>query len=316
MKDFKHFGVKNRKFPECNYNALWANLKTIRFGEGKASELPCDQAEFYDVGINTKCNAECPFCYVSASHGGINYPDICQTWKKWMDTFWELKDTETGVIFTNKPFQIAIGSTGEPTIHPDFCKFLKTVYETGVVPNYTTNGIVLSYANRPKSKQYAEALYLLETTRKYVGGVAVSFSNPSLINHAIDAVEVLLEGCDVNVNIHHIISDKNSVDAFVEHWRYYGDKILYHVLLPLMPSGRSTSGVEEGVFEYLEEAIQENKIENVAFGAHFIKNLRNSKINTWLYDEQSFSKNIILTKDKVQITPSSFNLTPIKTIEL
>lgn len=41
-------------------------------------------AEFYDVGINTVCNAECDFCYVSAGHGGINYPDICETWKKWM----------------------------------------------------------------------------------------------------------------------------------------------------------------------------------------------------------------------------------------
>lgn len=31
---------------------------------------------------------------------------------------------------------------------------------------------------------------------------------------------------------------------------------------------------------------------------------------------ESLSKNIILTKDKVQITPSSFNLNPIKTINL
>ena len=36
----------------------------------------------------------------------------------------------------------------------------------------------------------------------------------------------------------------------------------------------------------------------------------------WLYDEESFSKNIILTPNKVQITPSSFNLNPIEVIEL
>ena len=57
-------------------------------------------------------------------------------------------------------------------------------------------------------------------------------------------------------------------------------------------------------------------IKNVAFGAHFIKNLRDSKIKTWLYDEQSFSKNIILTPNKVQITPSSFDLSPIQIIEV
>ena len=36
------------------------------------------------------------------------------------------------------------------------------------------------------------------------------------------------------------------------------------------------------------------------------------KIKTWLYPAESYSKNVLLTKDKVQITPSSFNLTPIK----
>lgn len=307
MKDFKDFGLKRRFFPEHNYNAIWYNLKTIRLGEGKVLALPPAESEFYDVGINTKCNAECPFCYVSASGKGINYPNICETWKKWMDTFWEKQKDR--VILTNKPFQIAIGSTGEPTIHPEFCDFLKTVYESGVVPNYTTNGITLS-----KKTELSEKI--MEATRKYVGGVAVSFGNKSLRNHARVAVTNLLNLGNTNVNIHHIISTKESVDEFIEEWMIYGDKILYHVLLPLMPAGRSEVGIEEGVWEYLEEMIQKHEIKNVAFGAHFIKYLRESKIKTWLYDEESFSKNIILTPNKVQITPSSFDLTPIKVINV
>lgn len=63
-------------------------------------------------------------------------------------------------------------------------------------------------------------------------------------------------------------------------WVRYGSDILYHVLLPLMPSGRSQEGVSDGTFEYLEYVIEQNKIKNVAFGAHFIKNLRNSRIKT------------------------------------
>lgn len=307
MKDFKNFGLKRRFYPDHNYNALWCNLKTVRLGEGKALELPANESEFYDVGINTKCNAECPFCYVSASGQGINYPNICETWKKWMDTFWEKQ--EDRVLLTNKPFQIAIGSTGEPTIHPEFCDFLKTVYESGVVPNYTTNGIILS-------KKTPLSASIIEATRKYVGGVAVSFGNEKLRNYARQAVINLINYGNTNVNIHHIISDKESVDEFVAEWARYGDSILYHVLLPLMPSGRSSEGVTDGTFEYLEEIIKKNNIKNVAFGAHFIKNLRDSKIKTWLYDEQSFSKNIILTKDLVQITPSSFDLNPIMTIAL
>ena len=306
MKDFKHFGVKRRFFPEHNYNAIWHNLKTIRLGEGKASELPADQSEFYDVGINTKCNAECPFCYVSASGKGINYPSICETWKKWMDTFWE-RHNEKGLVITNKPFQIAIGSTGEPTSHPEFCDFLKTVYETGVVPNYTTNGILLAQDNSISAQ-------ILAATSKYVGGVAVSFGNKNLREYARKAIDKLLDV--TRVNIHHIISNKESVDEFIQEWLRYGDRVLYHVLLPLMPSGRSDSGIEDGVWEYLESMIQKHDIKNIAFGAHFIKYLRESNIKTWIYDEESFSKNIILTPNKVQITPSSFDLNPIKVINL
>jgi hypothetical protein len=306
MKDFKHWGAKKRVFPAYNYNALWFNLKTIRLGSGVAKELPADMAEFYDVGINTLCNAECPFCYVSASHKGINYPDICETWKKWMYMYQsEVKD---GTVFTSKPFQIAIGSTGEPTIHPDFCKFLETVYNTGVVPNYTTNGITLS--NIKTSRE------LLEYTRNFVGGVAVSLGNKALKRNADMAIVNLITMGDTNVNIHHIISTKDSVDDFIKEWKRYGSDIKYHVLLPLMPSGRSSKGLDEGVFEYLEEKILEENVTNVAFGAHFCKYLKNSKIPTYLYPPESLSKNVILTKDKVQITPSSFNLNPIKIIEL
>ena len=107
MKDWTSWELKLREFPDYNYKAIWCNLKTIRPGTGVAKELPADKAEFYDVGINTKCNAMCEFCYVSANNNGIDYPNICNTWKKWMDTFWEKQ--EGRFTYTNKPFQIAIG---------------------------------------------------------------------------------------------------------------------------------------------------------------------------------------------------------------
>lgn len=107
MKDFSHWGIKKRIFPDHNYYAVWNNLKTIRLGEGKATELPPEYSEFYDVGINTSCNACCEFCYVSANKDGICYPNICETWKNWMNEF----DTKikNGVTITDAPFQIAIG---------------------------------------------------------------------------------------------------------------------------------------------------------------------------------------------------------------
>lgn len=306
MKDWTQWGIKHRLFPEHNYHAVWFNLKTTRLGTGVAKELPPDKAEFYDVGINTLCNAECDFCYVSAGHGGVNYPNICETWKKWMNTFTVKKEGNT--IVTDAPFQIAIGSTGEPTIHPEFCQFLETVFNTGVVPNYTTNGLIFARDNVASGE-------ILAYTKEYVGGVAVSLGNPEIRLQAHRAISKLLIWGNTNVNIHHIISDKVSVDRFYDIVLRYGKSIHYHVVLPLMPSGRSTKGMEPGTFEYLEEKILDKGIKNVAFGAHFVDNLKTSKIKTCLFPPESLSKNIILT-EKLKITPSSFNLKPIKVIEL
>jgi hypothetical protein len=63
-------------------------------------------------------------------------------------------------------------------------------------------------------------------------------------------------------------------------------------------------------------------IEMIGFGAFEetalseVKFLENSKIKTWLYPAESLSKNVLLKKDKVEITPSSFDMSPVKIIEL
>lgn len=271
-------------------------------------------------------------CYVAAGKGGEHFESISETWKKWMShpMYFEEKGVRKDdeilqaltlgreipldklpVTYTNKPFQIAIGSTGEPTIHPDFCKFLETVYETNVVPNYTTNGLVLASETKERDA-------LLEATRNFVGGVAVSYGNELARESARKAVSVLLEKGETNVNIHHLIKDKSSVDAMIKLTQEYGDDIKYHVLLPLMQHGRSTEGMEPGTFEYLEDQILKNNIKNVAFGANFVKYLTgpDAKIKTWSYPPESLSANVILKKDQVCITPSSFNLDIIHTIDL
>ena len=307
MKDFKHWGVKLRVLPDYNYKAIWNNLKTIRLGESVDDiiELPPSMSEFYDIGLNTACNALCPFCYVSASEKGVNYPNICETWKAWMDQY-PIKKLKNGLSYSLRPFQVALGSTGEPCIHPQFTQFLQTVYETDVVPNYTTNGIIISeYEGKGKE--------ILEATKAFCGGVAVSFGNKAIRKQALKAIANLLLYGECKVMIHHLISNKESVDEFVKVASNFGKDIHYHVLLPLMAHGRSTKGLEEGVFDYLQEEIIKNNIQNVAFGANFYKYLENSKLNISTYPQEAYSKNVILN-NKVIITPSSFNLNPIDEI--
>ena len=298
MKDFTDWGIKTRKFPEYNYNAVWTNLKTLRLGKGQASPLPADKSEFYDVAINTKCNLQCPFCYTDAKRLGINFPNIVE---KAQFFFEQMEDND-------KPFQIAIGSSGEPTIHPEFTNFLEAIYNLNIVPNYTSNGI--SIANEDK-----ESEKILEATAKYVGGVALSANT---WNSAIDLVwrkafKKLVDFGNTNLNIHYIIKDKSSVDEFINIYNEFKDNTLYFVLLPLMNSGRSKERYSEDVFEYLLNSGL--NFERIAFGAHFYDLLRKqNKLKCWLYPPEAFSKNLILG-DTIKITPSSFDLTPLMEIK-
>ena len=129
------------------------------------------------------------------------------------------------------------------------------------------------------------------------------------------AIENLLKYGECKVMIHHLISNKTSVNDFAFQAMNYGNDIHYHVLLPLMKHGRSTEGLEEGVFEYLQDTILAQDIKNVAFGANFYPYLEHSKLPVDTYPQEAYSKNVILN-NKVIITPSSFNLTPIEEIDV
>ena len=299
MKDFTNWGIKIRKFPEYNYHAIWCDNKTLRLGKGQASPLPADKSEFYDVSLGTKCNLQCSFCYTDAKKEGRFYNNIVDKAKFF---FGQMEDND-------KCFQIATGSQGEPTIHPEFCEFIKTVYELGIVPNYTSNGI--SIANDDKLSDR-----ILEFTSNYVGGVALSANtwNKAINETWRKAFKKLNDFGNTNINLHYIIKDKQSVDDFINIYNEYKNKVLYFVLLPLMHSGRSTEQYQKDAFDYL---INCNGLDwsNIAFGAHFYDLLKGqNKIKCWLYPPESFSKNLILD-DVIKITPSSFNLIPIKEIE-
>jgi hypothetical protein len=71
-------------------------------------------------------------------------------------------------------------------------------------------------------------------------------------------------------------------------------------------------------YDYLTETIAKTGMTNVAFGANFLPFMkeRPGSLNVWEYPSETYSKNILLKDGKVIITPSSFNLEPIKTIDV
>ena len=199
-------------------------------------------------------------------------------------------------------------SVGEPTIHPDFYKFLQTVYETRVVPNYTTNGVLLS--------DHTKNTELLEATKNFCGGVAVSFGNKAARPYARKAVEELLKYGECKVMIHEIIGSKEDIDDMLNLDKEYGGDIHYHVLLPLMAHGRSKNSMDDDTYQYLTETINSAGMTNVAFGANFLPFMKAhpGSLDVWEYPAETYSENVLLDNMTVTITPSSFNLEPIKKI--
>lgn len=291
--------VKIRKFPEYNYLAVFdeATGFTYRFGKpGKPNlELPEDESEFYDIAITSRCHGGCPWCYAKATVKGENYQNICETWKDWVNTKKTL------------PFSVAIGSIGEPTEHPDFPEFLKTVYETGVLPSYTTNGVILGSPGDPRVPE------ILEATKSFCKGVALSLGNKELSRYQTRALKVL-EETGVKISLHYIISDQTSIREFVRTWRTDVDHKYTHVLLPMVDINHK-SQVTRSDWETLKSEILKYEMKNIAFGAKFIEYLKNE---SWVsvYPESLYSKNMILKPGRVIITKSSFDLRPLKIINL
>jgi hypothetical protein len=106
-----------------------------------------------------------------------------------------------------------------------------------------------------------------------------------------------------------IISDKQSIDEFVQIYEEWRDLVDYFVLLPYGNQGRAPH--KEIDWEYLVSKLPEDQ-HQIAFGANFypylLKGRHNIKIS--LYEPEIMSKFLDL-KD-MNLYPSSFNLTQIK----
>jgi hypothetical protein len=147
--------VRERNEPASNYKSFWLAGYSFRQKIDKALPFkPLKHPELEDVAINTLCHANCPYCYAAASNTGVNFGYICQkAVKVWGD-----------LPLSKRPYQIAIGGAGEPTLHPDLIPFLKTIKGLQITPNLTTNGMHINSA-------------LLEAIKPFVGAIAVSAHN-------------------------------------------------------------------------------------------------------------------------------------------
>ena len=194
-----------------------------------------------------------------------------------------------------RPFQVAIGGAGEPTLHPEFREVLKTFKELGIMPNYTTNGMHLSKE-------------VLEATREFAGGVAVS-THPHLNwKRAV----LKLRDYTKSLHLHIIIGDKDSVDDFFKIREEMKDLVDAFVLLPLKPVGRSKDGFTDEAIEYCLDRLEEEGHEKVAYGAYFYEALKERPgLEPSLYEPHDFSAYLIADEDLV-LYDNSFDMVEIR----
>lgn len=271
--------MKIRIFKDKNYKGIYLNGKTLRLAlNPKKPILELDYPEFYDVKITDYCTGKCPYCYQNSMPNIAHYNNIVS---KIQSFFGKMSENE-------KPFQVAIGG-GNPNQHPDFIKSLEVFNEMEITPNYTTNGIGLT------SK-------ILKATKKYCGGVAVS-THEHLKKHWIKAINLLYN--NTKLNLHHIISDKASIDKMKNILDSYDKCIDYIVLLPYIAQGRAKP--KKINYNYLEKTLDNMNIDKIAFGAKFYDfvKVRKQKYDISLYEPEILSKYLDL-KD-MKIYNSSFN---------
>lgn len=281
--------MRIRQYPNKNYKAVFFNGKTLRmkFNVNKPFLTP-ETPELEDVALNSKCFANCSYCYTSATKNGVNFERIVD----------KAHEVWGSLNLNERPFQIAIGGAGESTIHPDWVEFVKNVNDLGITPNYTTNGMHLSND-------------ILKATEDYCGGVAVSYHPhiKSVFDKSIDKLSEI----KTKLNAHIILGDKQSLIDLKVIYEKYKNIIDYFVILPYQAAGRGISIDVNNTWNETFKWISTLEIERqsqFAFGALFYEWMKenNVNLNIDLYEPEMFSGYRLMDDSYKILRKSSYNL--------
>lgn len=268
-----------------NYRSFFTDsFKTLRL-----SSFPPVTPELEDVAINDQCLANCSYCYTNALKTGTNFEGILEK----AELIW-------GVLPLNdRPFQIAIGGAGEPTLHPQFVDFLSKVKSLNIVPNYTTNGMHLTDT-------------ILRSTEELCGGVALSW-HPHIKNIFHRAVNQLRE-IDTKLNFHIIVGESTSIQHLEMLYETYKDDVDYFVILPYQAVGRAKLIEVENcwhqVFQWIGQKSEERQ-KQFAFGALFYEFFTQYALpfKLSIYNPDVYSGYRILDNNYKKLYKSSYDLT-------
>lgn len=189
---------------------------TFRWGKTfKDNPLFAPWPELADISISNHCTMNCDYCYRDSK------PD---------NSFMNIDDYDFVLKSLSHPhwgnvFQVALGG-GEPLEHPDFIDIINLTNKYKIVPNFTTNGCLIS----------EDIVSLLQGR---VGAIAVSINDISLISKT--NIELLMES-NIKTNLHFILSDssiEHAVDILMGKYNEMIPRLNAIIFLTYKPAGRA-----------------------------------------------------------------------------
>ncbi len=173
------------------------------------------------------------------------------------------------------------------------------MHEMGIVPNYTTNGVLVRDETVSRTKELGNA-------------AAITFHEHLEVfwRKAIDR----FSKAGIRTNAHVIISDKDSIDKFKKRYDEFKDKVEYFVLLPYMNVGHAAQFPRQIDYDAMSQVMDEIYADGkLAIGANFynwlVKNKNRWKVTTYL--PEVFSKYLVLDDAPNKIYNNSFEMKPV-----
>lgn len=170
--------------------------------------------ELADISISNHCTKGCDYCYRSSTPNGA-----LMTLEDYCDVLDSMNFPEHGNVF-----QVALGG-GEPLEHPDFFAIIDETLKRGIVPNFTTNGRLLTADT-------------FERLKGKVGAMAISISR---IEEMALYDDLLKSRNGIRINLHYILS-RNSVEQAIDIVKGKHNEVLKDlnaiVFLTYKPAGR------------------------------------------------------------------------------
>lgn len=143
--------------------------------------------ELADISISNHCSKGCSFCYKNSriNYSFMSVEDYCFV----LDS---LCHPQYGSVF-----QVALGG-GEPLEHPQLYDILDSTIDRGIVPNMTTNGLLLNEST-------------VDKLSSRIGALAISVTDIQSIDSSVIS---LLYDHNIKTNIHYVLSSRNLSQAY------------------------------------------------------------------------------------------------------